>query len=395
MAIEINANGEAVTAQGPTLILREALPEAPAVADLTYTIGAAGDYTTWSAAAVDWNAGTLSGSGAGDNITFQEIDGAAYNEVVSFTDPATAYASITLTASEAARHDGTPGSGARIVANTNPAAGKGVVNIETTSAGISAVVEWLEVDAASTNGLPVRVYNSVDGATERRVSNCIVHGGVQTGSLNTGIYLYRGNLVCTNNIVFGIAVDRSNTIGARGITVARFGGSDTALIANNTIYDIHLYGGGSGNLDGLTGSNASLATIKNNVVVGCVNDNSGTNKCFFAYTSAVTSNNASEDATAPGSDSLTGLASSVWNDAASDDFQPASGSTLFEAGADLGTTSGVNVDITGRDRDAQNDTWSIGAWQVAVGEGGATIKYGVDTGVDGYVGQQVGSQVGA
>lgn len=31
----------------------------------------------------------------------------------------------------------------------------------------------------------------------------------------------------------------------------------------------------------------------------------------------------------------------------------------------------------------------------AAGEGGATIKYGVDTGVDGYVGQQVGSQVGA
>ena len=42
-----------------------------------------------------------------------------------------------------------------------------------------------------------------------------------------------------------------------------------------------------------------------------------------------------------------------------------SSSVCAEAGVDLGTTNEVNIDINGRDRDAEGDTWDIGAHQVS------------------------------
>jgi hypothetical protein len=46
----------------------------------------------------------------------------------------------------------------------------------------------------------------------------------------------------------------------------------------------------------------------------------------------------------------------------SEDLHLVSGSDLIDAGTDLGTTpTGVNIDIDGRDRDAEGDTWDIGA----------------------------------
>ena len=52
-------------------------------------------------------------------------------------------------------------------------------------------------------------------------------------------------------------------------------------------------------------------------------------------------------------------------------------------------------DLSGTEYVALDAVMTDLATGTAASEGGATIKYGVDTGVDGYVGQQVGSQVGA
>jgi hypothetical protein len=48
----------------------------------------------------------------------------------------------------------------------------------------------------------------------------------------------------------------------------------------------------------------------------------------------------------------------------SEDLHLKAGADAIGAGVDLGTTpAGVEVDIDGRDRDAEGDTWSIGADQ--------------------------------
>ena len=51
--------------------------------------------------------------------------------------------------------------------------------------------------------------------------------------------------------------------------------------------------------------------------------------------------------------------------AGSEDLHITEDSICVDAGTDLGTTGGVQTDINGRDRDAQADTWDIGAHEFA------------------------------
>jgi hypothetical protein len=72
-----------------------------------------------------------------------------------------------------------------------------------------------------------------------------------------------------------------------------------------------------------------------------------------------------DDASSPGANSLDDQAATdIWVDVGSgteDLHLKASGSVALDVGSDLGTTNGVNIDINGRDRDAEGDTWDIGA----------------------------------
>ena len=47
-------------------------------------------------------------------------------------------------------------------------------------------------------------------------------------------------------------------------------------------------------------------------------------------------------------------------------------SVCREAGVDLGTANGVNIDIKGVDRDATELTWDIGAQQASTAGGAST-----------------------
>jgi hypothetical protein len=74
----------------------------------------------------------------------------------------------------------------------------------------------------------------------------------------------------------------------------------------------------------------------------------------------------SSDTSASGTDSLVSKTSAdqfVSNVSGSEDLHLKTGSDALRAGVDLGTTNGVNIDIDGRDRDSNNDTWDIGADQ--------------------------------
>ena len=53
----------------------------------------------------------------------------------------------------------------------------------------------------------------------------------------------------------------------------------------------------------------------------------------------------------------------VSTSAGSEDLHLDTSSVCLEAGVDLGTTNGVNIDIDGIDRDATGVTWDIGADQ--------------------------------
>jgi len=73
--------------------------------------------------------------------------------------------------------------------------------------------------------------------------------------------------------------------------------------------------------------------------------------------------------------------------AAGKDYHLASTDTdAIDAGVDLGTTGGVNIDIDNRDRDALNDTWDIGADEYVAAGGtetysGRGIGRGISRGV--------------
>ena len=47
-----------------------------------------------------------------------------------------------------------------------------------------------------------------------------------------------------------------------------------------------------------------------------------------------------------------------------EDLHITSDSHCVDAGVDLGTTNGVEIDINGRNRDSSGDTWDIGAHEL-------------------------------
>ena len=63
----------------------------------------------------------------------------------------------------------------------------------------------------------------------------------------------------------------------------------------------------------------------------------------------------------------------------SEDLHISSDSHCIDAGVDLGTTNGVEIDINGRNRDSQGDTWDIGAHEfVADATAGTAFMMFVD-----------------
>lgn len=101
-----------------------------------------------------------------------------------------------------------------------------------------------------------------------------------------------------------------------------------------------------------SGTSGTLPTL-----INCWGFDNGTSDFPSTY-HADSSNNASEDATAPGSSSVTGLTSADFTDTASDDYSPATGSDLIAAG----TGSTPANDITGT---AFESPRSIGPYEVA------------------------------
>lgn len=356
------------------------------MATRNYTIASSGaDFATPALAAAAVNAGTLSGAIAGDDIVFTITQNTAFDSTFLVTANPTGYNSVTLTVGSGVRHNGTYGSGARLVISTavTNAISRGVTSL-------SMTVEWLEVTVTGSGKISGGFSpGSFASGKTFALNGCMFHdngapnvspfrvvaiGGTGT---NNGAFTCPGTI--TNTLIANWK--SASTVAATGIGLFT-GGSGGVTVTNCTIDDVDVTGGTSGVVYGVYPHNNAASTYKNVVVTQIgTNTTTGTKACFNTGSSATASNNATSDGSAIGSSSLTSIVrGDNFNNPAAGDYRPLNdGAPIFGAGVDLVTTpTGVNFDLTGRDRDAQGDTWSIGAYQLSAG-GSVTPAVGVNT----------------
>jgi hypothetical protein len=179
-------------------------------------------------------------------------------------------------------------------------------------------------------------------------------------------------LTIQNNIIYNIIETDGDS--AQGINTNKWAG--TANLYNNTIYNIDAQGSSKAAWGLVYGNVASaVVNVKNNLVAKMVADGASSNERAYQKSNGSStenaSNNLSDDTVtttaykAPGSNSLQDKTladiSFVSTTANSEDLHIDADSDCVDAGVDLGTTNGVEIDINGRNRDSSGDTWDIGA----------------------------------
>ena len=299
---------------------------------------------------------------SGDDCFGNCYNDSAFNESVTINDANPA--SITLTVPESERHDGTAGTGARIVHSTNFTTSIAIVVANTT-------VSWLEIDGADYN-FATFVKLHTGAATRATIANSLLHDGTRNNGSPYGIENSNASGEMLNNVIYNIAETKNPSgEGAYGIKSQTSYRID--LIHNNTVFNITSANSTAASY-GIWFNDNAAKKIQNNISVDTVVSGSGTGVDFqpSSASNATVSHNLSSDATAIGTGSLINKTSAnqfVSTTGGSEDLHLKAGADAIDAGTDLGTTpTGVNYDIDGRDRDAEGDVWDIGADEyVAVG----------------------------
>ena len=337
------------------------------MATVTKSIGASGkDYTT----IVLWEADLDNGTpyDAGD-IAVGECYNEVYDEVVDLDGGGTLRLnSIILSVASGERHDGTAGTGARIVRS-----GSSTDIINVTLLSVPKTVKWIEINAGG-NAVGMSVVNvGALGGVQGLVGNLLVHDALNVGNLSpTGISFDSVDVDIFNCIVYDIASNYSGTVtsGIRSLGT----GTRVRRAFNITIHNIHHDHVSTGTAYCVEFADDTEITIQNIIAT----DPSGptTATCYkqSSPSNAIVDHNLSSDATASGTGSLINKASAnqfVSTVGGSEDLHLKAGADAIDAGVDLVTTpTGVNIDINGRDRDALGDIWDMGAHEfVAVGGG--------------------------
>jgi len=327
--------------------------------ELTASIGTAAgrDYNTITAWEADLDNSNIYGGGA-------RARGECYNDSV-FDESVTidgggivGLDGVTLTVAEGERHDGTAGSGARII-NTSSTL------ISSPSSSPPFKIEDLELNNNGSGKKCVSLTQSSHVSMKRVAKRLLIHNVYNTLNDNVyAVYITRGASIL-NSIIYNITnattITDKYSVGIYSAIVPYA----SVYINNNTIYNIIRDSNGNGY--GIYIGSSTNFKVNNNISVDIVGTTTGS-KLAYKYTTATSSNNLSSDDTADdagGTGHLINKSSAnqfVSIVSGSEDLHLKAGADAIDAGVDLGTTpTGVNIDINGYDRDANGVVWDIGA----------------------------------
>lgn len=309
-----------------------------------------GDYATIKAWVDAVNAGTISGYTAGDTV-IGEVTGSVnlFTGNANVTLTATGPAGVILRAAAGQKHTGIPGTGATIVHDRANYA------FSTNAASQTFTIQELEFASSL----------SANSST-----NLFTH---QAGTCVIDRCIFQGDDVYTRNYVVqcsgaGLTVQNSVLLKKSGAVIY--------MLFNPINFDVYVL---NCTVDG--GSVGVYSLYKNRLYAkNTVAMNTSTADFAGAIGSypAFTDYNASEDATAPGTNSLINLTrANQYVDPANYDFHLLSTADLVGAGFDLGTTYNSEQDIDEYDRDAGGVVWDIGADQYVAGGGGIVVPVAV------------------
>jgi len=331
---------------------------------LTKTIGTSSrDYSTIQLWEDDLDDGTNAANdataySASDDAIGEVYNDSAFDEAIVIAGGATVgLSTVTLTVPSAERHDGTAGTGARIVRTS------GVFTIRTTipnGRGDAYVVEWLEIDDNDQGAgwVDTSTSSAFDNSVFR---NMIMHEGKSDGQTIAFKGNNRGALVI--NCIF---YNHSRTTGGTTMAVAVRVRNPNSGIINSTVYNVsNPNGTGHATAVSITDDDAD-GSVRNTIAMGTTVGGTGTAADFiYPGTNPTITNNMSEDATADdqGTNHLISKTTAnqfVSTTGGSEDLHLKSGSDAIDAGAEIGTSpTNVEIDIDGVDRTVINN-WDIG-----------------------------------
>jgi hypothetical protein len=314
-----------------------------AAGTVTKTIGTtARDYSTMTLWEADLDVATIYQSG--DDAVGECYNDSTFDESVNINGGATVgLNSIELTVANGEKHDGTAGTGVRVVATSS----------RNFTLNVACTVKWIELDGQ--DSYTCYVYGN-SGSSRSYINQMIIHNISPTSSFTAVTAGYANRLTALNTIVYKV----DSLSGSAG-------GACRAFYANNHSY-MQAYNCTAYSLDAsfdptditcqAYGSQSSDLTAINCIGMDCQDSDFG---------NVIETYSISSDSTAVGTGCLANKTAAnqfVSIVSGSEDLHLKAGSDAIGAGTDLGTTpDGVQYDIDGRDRDAEGDTWSIGADQ--------------------------------
>lgn len=317
----------------------------PPLPTVTVSIGTtARDYSTITLFEADLDNTTP--YDAGDDVVGECYDDSDFSESVTFDGGGTlGLNSVRLTAAAGHRHDGTGASG--VVNDAVAANANALFTFSQNTPNL--VIEWLILKGWQLAGGGARfgIRHTSLANTAATYRNCILDGESVAASVAGAAFdLIRDNANILNNIVLNVTV-------GDGLIVAS--SAEDTEVYNNTFYNCQT---------GIDNDETTI-TFKNNISVGASGND-------YESAGGTWTHNLDEDGTAPGTDTQTDTPANLFVSTVggSEDLHLKTGAAAIDAGTDLGTTpTGINLDIDGRDRDAEGDTWDIGADEF-VDEGG-------------------------
>jgi hypothetical protein len=322
--------------------------------------------------------------GSSDDVVGELHSDSTFTDATVTFDNKQSLSSVKLTVNSDDRHDGTAESGALLKPTSGSGHNVGIIKI-----GIDDfTIEWLDISADSLDSTNTNKFiNIATGAGDCTIRNMLMHNkGGNPGStgptcIASGLSLATSNnWYFLNNIIYSLIETSNDSVGA--INIRSFQGN--LYIYNNTIYKLTSQGGSKDAVGMRFGDGTHIvANIKNNIVAGLtegdiaaaywMDETPNSNRVLNSAT------NLSDDTTDAAKDAedfdvnkndstaligkTLGQIDFVSTSAGSEDLHLDTSSVCLEAGTDLGTTGGVNIDINGVDRDATGVTWDIGAHQ--------------------------------